>query len=199
MLAEELIGTEAKRESKQIVDSLANQLEAISTTANDLLQSSKVDVAPHIEIVDVPTPSDRQTAPEELVASAVTSQPGIREASAAAAAPQAPQRPAPEVKDLDTKLGEYYGVRQIADAVKFVSLYPRANDVQIAGDFNGWQPQNTPMKRVGDSGVWQAQMHLAQGSYRYRLVVDGQWQQDPYNEEMELNPFGEFNSVLEVK
>jgi hypothetical protein len=31
------------------------------------------------------------------------------------------------------------------------------------------------------------------------MVVDGQWQQDPYNEQTELNPFGEFNSILEVK
>ena len=55
------------------------------------------------------------------------------------------------------------------------------------------------MERVEDSGVWQANMHLSSGRYRYRLVVDGQWQQDPYNEEMEMNPFGEFNSVLEVE
>jgi hypothetical protein len=29
--------------------------------------------------------------------------------------------------------------------------------------------------------------------------VDGQWQQDPYNERSELNPYGEYNSILEVK
>jgi hypothetical protein len=31
------------------------------------------------------------------------------------------------------------------------------------------------------------------------LVVDGRWQQDPYNERSELNPYGEYNSILEVK
>jgi len=201
MLAEELIGTQAKQESKQIVDSLANQLEAISTTANDLLRSSQVENTPQIEIVDVPTPSDKQAVPEELVASAVQTEPAIQEAVAEAVQipAEAVQAPEAEAKDLDSKLEEYYGVRQIADAVKFVSLYPRAHDVQIAGDFNDWQPQNTPMERVADSGVWQANMHLSSGRYRYRLVVDGQWQQDPYNEEMEMNPYGEFNSVLEVK
>jgi hypothetical protein len=25
------------------------------------------------------------------------------------------------------------------------------------------------------------------------------WQQDPYNDWIEMNPFGEFNSVLDVK
>jgi hypothetical protein len=42
-------------------------------------------------------------------------------------------------------------------------------------------------------------MNLAAGRYRYRLVVDGQWQQDPYNETTEQNPFGGLNSILEVK
>jgi hypothetical protein len=42
-------------------------------------------------------------------------------------------------------------------------------------------------------------MRLPPGKYRYRLVVDGQWQQDPYNELIETNPFGGFNSILTVK
>jgi chromosome partitioning protein len=106
---------------------------------------------------------------------------------------------APKVMDTDAKLCDYYGVSQVGDAVVFVTLYPRATSVQIAGDFNSWQPESSPMEKVGDSGVWQTEMKLPEGKYRYRLVVDGQWQQDPYNEVTELNPFGDFNSVLEVK
>ncbi len=103
-------------------------------------------------------------------------------------------------KPLDTaaKLSEYYGVNQVKDAVVFVTLYPRAASVQVAGDFNNWQPEQTPMLKVGDSGVWQTEINLSPGRYRYRLVVDGQWQQDPYNELTELNPFGGFNSVVEI-
>ncbi len=100
---------------------------------------------------------------------------------------------------LDTKLSDYYGVNQIRDAVVFVTLYPRAANVQIAGDFNNWQPGATTMERVGDSGVWQAKLKLPNGTYRYRLVVDGQWQQDPYNERTEMNPYGELNSVVEIQ
>ena len=44
-----------------------------------------------------------------------------------------------------------------------------------------------------------ASAKLPPGRYRYRLVVDGQWQQDPYNETSELNPFGGYNSIVEVK
>ena len=87
----------------------------------------------------------------------------------------------------------------MSDAVVFVTLYPRAEEVQIASDFNNWQPIDTPMEKVGESGVWQAKIKLPQGKYRYRLVVDGQWQQDPYNHKTEVNPFGEYNSILEVK
>lgn len=123
-------------------------------------------------------------------------------APARPASPAAPavapvmQAPAPT---LDEKLSDYYGVNQIQDAVVFVTLYPRASSVQVAGDFNNWQPAATTMQRVGNSGVWQLKMKLPQGTYRYRLVVDGQWQQDPYNERTELNPFGEYNSVLDVR
>jgi chromosome partitioning protein len=71
--------------------------------------------------------------------------------------------------------------------------------VQIAGDFNNWQPEKTEMQKVGSSGVWQTKLKLPLGKHQYRLVVDGQWQQDPYNEKCELNPFGGFNSIIEVK
>ncbi|MCK5225949.1 MAG: glycogen-binding domain-containing protein, partial [Planctomycetes bacterium] len=100
---------------------------------------------------------------------------------------------------IDMKLSDYYGVSQINEAIAFVTFYPLADAVQIAGDFNNWQPEKNQMQKVGESGVWQADMKMAAGKYRYRLVVDGQWQQDPYNENAEANPFGGFNSVLEVK
>ena len=112
---------------------------------------------------------------------------------------QTPRTEKPQPADTNAKLSDYYGVSQINDAVIFVTLYPRAHSVQIAGDFNNWQPSKTPLQKVGNSGVWQTKIKLPAGKYRYRLVVDGQWQQDPYNETTESNPFGGFNSVVEVK
>jgi nuclear transport factor 2 (NTF2) superfamily protein len=75
--------------------------------------------------------------------------------------------------------------------------HPEANVVQIAGDFNDWQPGKTPMTKAGD-GTWQARVPLAKGTYRYRLVVDGKWQHDPHNDSTEVNPYGELNSVIRV-
>jgi len=103
-----------------------------------------------------------------------------------------------EPKDTEAKIADFYGVRQMDDAIMFVTLYPRAQSVQVAGDFNNWQPEQTLMEKVSENGVWQIKLPLGAGRYRYRLVVDGHWQQDPYNEITELNPFGEMNSILEV-
>jgi len=158
-LAEEVLGSQEKAEQREFVNSLAGQLEAISATADELLQSANI-------------PS-------------ITKQPIAAEQ----------QKPS----DIDAKLSNYYGVNQIDDAIVFVTLYPRASSVQIAGDFNNWQPQQTQMEKANDSGVWKTQLKLPAGIYRYRLVVDGQWQQDTYNNATEANPFGDLNSVLEVK
>ena len=102
-------------------------------------------------------------------------------------------------KTIEEKIADFYGVRQLEDAVMFATLYPRATSVQVAGDFNNWQPEQAPMKKVGNNGLWQIKLPIGKGRYRYRLVVDGQWQQDPYNEATEPNPYGELNSVLEVR
>jgi chromosome partitioning protein len=167
-LAEEVIGTEAAQQRRQIVNSLTDQLESISTSADELLRATKAELEPQKKEKEIPAEGGQKA---QL------------------------QKPA----DIDARLSDYYGVNQIEDAVVFVTLYPRAKSVQIAGDFNNWQPTRTPMQRVGESGVWQAKIKLPGGKYRYRLVVDGKWQQDPYNEQTELNPFGEFNSVVEVR
>jgi len=99
---------------------------------------------------------------------------------------------------IDKNISEFYGVRQVKDVVMFAAFYPGAYTVQVAGDFNAWQPQRNPMLKAGENGVWQLKLHLAPGTYRYRLVVDGRWQQDPHNQSAEPNQYCEFNSVLTV-
>jgi chromosome partitioning protein len=113
--------------------------------------------------------------------------------------PQTSIEPDKTQTTLEQKLADFYGVRQDKGIVIFSALYPRAQTVQIAGDFNGWKPEAAPLEKIGDGGNWQIKLPLNTGTYRYRLVVDGQWQQDPYNEATEVNPFGEFNSVLNVE
>jgi len=102
-----------------------------------------------------------------------------------------------EAKPADINTADFYGVHQLEDGVMFVASYPQAHCVQLAGDFNNWQPEKTPMQKTA-SGTWQIKLPLAKGIYRYRLVVDGRWQHDPYNKMTEPNPYGELNSVLKV-
>jgi len=90
-----------------------------------------------------------------------------------------------------------YGPRQIGGSVLFTASYPQASSVQIAGDFNNWQPDKNPMKKNSE-GAWQTSIVLSKGLYKYRFVVDGRWQHDPHNDMTEPNPFGELNSVIKV-
>jgi chromosome partitioning protein len=182
-LAEEVISAEGRGERHEMVNTLAGQLEQISSTADELLQEAKI-VSPRME----------RKASRELVSTGpVKPQTPIVSATVPALPPKQTE------KSVDEKLSDYYGVTQVNDAVMFVSLYPHAQEVYIAGDFNSWHPNKTKMQKVGSSGIWQTKLNLSPGKYRYRLVVDGKWQQDPYNEVTEINPFGEMNSVLEVK
>jgi len=203
-LAEEILGTKVKQLRSEFVNSLADQLESISATADELLQAAKPPVkAVEPARTEQPEPDMREIelAPEEETPVLQLEEEMEVHQAPAHEEPQVIEEPEAETPEKTTsaKLSEYYGVSQINDAIVFVTLYPRAHSVQIAGDFNNWQPEQHMMDKVGDTGVWQTQMKLGPGRYRYRLVVDGQWQQDPYNELTEINPFGGFNSVVEIK
>ena len=170
-LAEEIIRSEVKQQRQGLVNSLSSQLESISSTANELLAAAK---------------------PPVIAKQPITAKPPIEVIDT-------PKTEKQKSITLNEKLSDYYGVNHMNDAIVFVTLYPRAKSVEIAGDFNNWQPIQTPMEKVGNNGVWQTKLNLPSGKYHYRLVVDGQWQQDPYNNITEVNPFGELNSVIEVK
>ena len=208
-LTEEILGTQTKQLRSEFVNSLADQLESISATADELLQAAKPPIKvdepakiEQIEQLEQPEPDmhEIELAPEEEAPILkLEEEMEVHEipVSEELQVVEEPEAETPE-KTTSAKLSEYYGVSQMNDAVVFVTLYPRAQNVQIAGDFNNWQPEQHIMEKVGDSGVWQTQMKLDPGRYRYRLVVDGQWQQDPYNESTEMNPFGGFNSIVEI-
>jgi chromosome partitioning protein len=73
-----------------------------------------------------------------------------------------------------------------------------AASVFVVGDFNNWIPGDDA-KLDNVDGVWKKRLNLKPGSYKYRFVIDGKWQQDPTNPAAEINPFGELDSLLLVK
>lgn len=95
------------------------------------------------------------------------------------------------------KIDRIYGIRQTDDGVTFAVKLDSAGSVRLAGDFNDWSDQATPMLRYGDS-EFTTTISLKPGRYRYRLVVDGQWINDPHNEYVEQNEFGATNNIVEV-
>ena len=99
---------------------------------------------------------------------------------------------------MESKLEDFYGVKQLPEGVLFVARQPGANNVAVAGDFNAWQPEKTRMLSNGDPSTFRAIVPLTPGRYRYRLVVDGNWLADPNNVYTEPNGFGGVNSVVEV-
>lgn len=74
---------------------------------------------------------------------------------------------------------------------------PGASQVCVAGTFNDWDPVARPLKK-GKDDVFRTWMNLPPGTYEYRFVVDGAWQEDPSCAEQAPSPFGGYNSVLEV-
>jgi 1,4-alpha-glucan branching enzyme len=89
--------------------------------------------------------------------------------------------------------------RQAAEKrnVTFKVRAPRAKKVQLAGEFNDWDPNIHPMERDED-GFWKVRLRLAPGRYEYKLIVDGRWWEDIRKADSPLNPFGTRNRLLVV-
>jgi 1,4-alpha-glucan branching enzyme len=82
--------------------------------------------------------------------------------------------------------------------VSFGLLNLGAKRVSLCGDFNGWSPGATPMRR-DSSGHWETTVDLVPGRYQHKFVVDGEWVSDPLARENVWNQHGTLNSVVEVR
>ncbi|MGD8370871.1 MAG: isoamylase early set domain-containing protein [Syntrophobacterales bacterium] len=72
-----------------------------------------------------------------------------------------------------------------------------AREAVLVGDFNSWDVKKHRMKR-DKKGRWTKIVTLSPGNYEYKFLVDGQWQNDPSNDQMVHNSFGTLNNVLTV-
>lgn len=92
-----------------------------------------------------------------------------------------------------------FGPQITAHGVIFRAPVSIGRTVAVAGDFNQWAPERTPMRLNPAAGVLESVAFMPPGSVsQYRLVVDGSWIADPYNPCMAPNPFGGTNSVVAV-
>ena len=82
------------------------------------------------------------------------------------------------------------------EGVRFTLDAPDARSVSLAGAFNDWNPQATPMRR-GAGAVWEAIVPLPPGVHQYKFVIDGAtWVPDPAHAARIDDNRGGFNSVF---
>jgi hypothetical protein len=72
-----------------------------------------------------------------------------------------------------------------------------AREVVLTGDFTGWAKDKVRLFPSGP-GEWGAHLELPPGEYQYRLIVDGEWRDDPSGSKRVPNPFGTHNCILTV-
>ena len=79
-----------------------------------------------------------------------------------------------------------------------VRYYPNnyVSSVQIAGDFNSWNPKGYNFSYKDN--CWQYTLNIEPGNYSYQLIVDGNWINDPLNNEVLENGYGGYNSLMRV-
>ncbi len=81
--------------------------------------------------------------------------------------------------------------------VTFSYTAPTAKTVLVVGDFTGWQEAPVNLKK-DKTGVWKKVLSLPAGRYEYRLLVDGEWRDDPQCSNRQPNQFGGENCVCVV-
>ena len=83
--------------------------------------------------------------------------------------------------------------------VEFAYFRPGANLVQLAGDFNEWEPERHTLT-VDKEGWWRIKLALQPGEYRFKYLVDGEiWEADFAAYGVENDKHGGWNSVLWIK
>jgi 1,4-alpha-glucan branching enzyme len=74
---------------------------------------------------------------------------------------------------------------------------PKARKVTIVGDFNNWDKEATPLKKL-ENGDFTITLGLFPGKeYRFRYLIDGKkWENDWHADRYEMSPYGAENSVV---
>lgn len=108
----------------------------------------------------------------------------------------------PEVAGLSPMVIGDTVVSTLHDTLRLVRLMfdaPSARRVAVAGDFNRWDAEATPLVRDGRSRSWSVTLALRDGDHRYAFVVDGtRWVPDPRAERSVRGEDGRIYSLLNL-
>lgn len=76
---------------------------------------------------------------------------------------------------------------------------PGVEKVFLAGSFNGWNRDATPMSKSSDGSGWTVRLKLEPGKHQYKFVLNGErWVVDPGSRRNEDDGNGNVNSVLVI-
>jgi len=91
-----------------------------------------------------------------------------------------------------------YGAKLRSKTV-FAYFAPDAGRAAVAGDFNSWAPSTWQMKKTC-GGSWRYEAEIPPGTYRYKFIIDGKWEEDPTCPiaMRKGNAFGTYDSVIDV-
>lgn len=59
--------------------------------------------------------------------------------------------------------------------VEFSCHAPEAKSVFVAGTFNDWKPDGTPLHNHVPNGKWAVKLPLQRGHHEFKFVIDGRW------------------------
>ena len=83
--------------------------------------------------------------------------------------------------------------------VRFVLKAPEAKRVHLAGDFNDWSVEATPLADPDGDGFWSVLLPLKPGRYQYKFLLDGErWIVEPDAPAYQQDGFGGRNSLLVI-
>ena len=95
----------------------------------------------------------------------------------------------------ETVVKNHFGPRQVSDGILFQFSSRTASTVEIAGDFNHWVPEL--LVRRNQDGLWQKVIPVELKTFRYKFIVDGEWQVDPSQPTQKENAYGGVDSFME--
>ena len=95
--------------------------------------------------------------------------------------------------DIYKKLGAHPVTQNGKSGTYFAVWAPNAEDVSVVGEFNDWDPERHPMKKIGPIGVWETFVAGAEVGDLYKFCIramDGRllYKADPYANWSEMRP-----------
>jgi len=89
-----------------------------------------------------------------------------------------------------------FNTNQLAHTFRYKPASPQAKQIEVKGNFNGWNAKANPLTQDGET--WTTNLVLNPGLYEYKIVEDGKEILDPNNSETKDNGNGGLNSVFRV-